>query len=116
MGVKPSLLAYLGRRVLVRVDRPLGSVHPRHPDIVYGVNTGELPGTVSGDGHPIDAYLRGWPEPVREVWGTVIAVIVRHDDGEDKLVVARDGTHWTDEEIANATRFQERYFHGTLAR
>lgn len=116
MRVKPSLLAYLGRRVLVRVDRPLGSVHPRHPDLVYPVNYGELPGTVSGDGHPIDAYLLGWNEAVREAWGTVVAVIVRHDDGEDKLVVARDGTHWTDEQIVNAIRFQERYFQTVLAR
>ncbi|MBB6017881.1 inorganic pyrophosphatase [Deinococcus radiopugnans] len=114
--MKPDLRPFLGQRVNVVVDRPLGSAHPRHQDIVYGVNSGELPGTVSGDGHPIDAYLLGWPESVEGVWGTVIAVIVRHDDGEDKLVVARDGTHWTDEEIANATRFQERYFHGTLAR
>ncbi|CAM3352958.1 inorganic diphosphatase [Deinococcus saxicola] len=114
--MKPDLLVFLGRRVLVRVDRPLGSVHPRYPNIVYPINYGELPGTVSGDGHPIDADLLGWPEPVQEVRGTVIAVIVRRGDKEDRRVVARPGTGWTDEEIINATRFQERYFQTALAR
>ncbi len=80
------------------------------------MNHGELPGTVGGDGHPVDAYLLGWDAAVREEWGTVIAVIVRHNDREDKLVVTRDGTRWTDEDIINATRFQERYFRTSLAR
>ncbi|QFP76331.1 inorganic pyrophosphatase [Deinococcus sp. AJ005] len=114
--MKPDLLAYLGRRVLVRVECPLGSVHPPHPNIVYPINCGELPGTVSGDGYPIDAYLLVWPEPIQEVWGTVIAVIVRHDDTEDRRVAARPGTGWTHEEIINATRFQDRYFQTALAR
>ncbi|WP_245593291.1 hypothetical protein [Deinococcus frigens] len=66
------------------MDRPLGSAHPRHSDLVYPVNCGELP--VSGDGHPIDAYPLGWGEPVKEARGIDIAVIVRHDGREDKLV------------------------------
>ncbi|GGL74130.1 hypothetical protein GCM10010840_10280 [Deinococcus aerolatus] len=58
----------------------------------------------------------GWPEPVQEAWGTVIAVIVRQDDLEDRLVVERCGTRWTDEGIIGATRFQERYFRTCPAR
>ena len=112
--MKPDLRPSLGRAVRVVVDRPLGSPHPRHPDIIYPVNYGELPGTVSGDGHPIDAYLLGWHEPVREAQGTVIAVLVRADDTEDKLVVARDGTHWIAEEIFAAVQFQEQFFQTTL--
>ncbi|MDV6373342.1 inorganic pyrophosphatase [Deinococcus arenicola] len=116
MGIKSDLLLDLGWRVYVVVDRPLGSVHPRHPDIICAVHSGELPGNCSGDGHPIDTYPLGWPEPVAGAWGTVIAVIVRHDDRKDKLVVAREGTVWPDEDIANAVQFQERYFQTTLTR
>lgn len=117
----PDLSLYLGQRVRVVVDRPLGSRHPRHPEMIYPVNYGELPATVSGDGQPIDAYLLGWETAIAEAAGVVIAVLERADDQEDKLVVAREGTRWllpelTDEEIMEAVRFQERFFETRLKR
>lgn len=111
---KPDLTPLLGQRVVV--DRPLGSVHPRHPDLIYPVNYGELSGTLSGDGQPIDAYLLGWDGPLTEAEGEVIAVLLRADDAEDKLVVAREGTGWTDEAIWQATEFQERFFRTRILR
>lgn len=114
--MKPDLTPYLNQTVRVVVDRPLGSVHPRHADLVYPVNYGEVPGTLGGDGHPTDAYLLGWDMPVREVRGMVTAVIVREDDREDKLVVVLHGTRPTDEEIMKAVWFQERYFRVRLVR
>ena len=113
---KPDLTPYLGQRVRVVVDRPLGSVHPRWPTLVYPVNYGELPGTVSGDGQPIDAYLLGWDVPLSEAEGTVTAVIVREDDAEDKLVVVSHANGWTDEKIMKAVWFQEQYFRVRLVR
>ncbi len=88
--MKPDLSVWLGQRVRVVVDRPLGCVHPRHPDLIYPVNAGELPGTVSGDGLPIDVYLLGWDIPLTEAIGQVVAVLVRADDDEDQLVVVRE--------------------------
>src|SRR5436190_21300832 len=85
--MKPDLTTYLGKRVRVTIDRPLGSRHPQHADIVYPVNYGYLPNTVSGDGMPIDAYLLGVDEPLAEAEGLVVAVIIRSDDTEDKSVV-----------------------------
>jgi len=111
--LKPDLTPYLGTRVEVFVDQPLGSPHPRYPDLVYPVNYGELPGTVSGDGHPVDAYLLGPEVPVQRASGTVVAVIVR-DDAEDKLVVATEGKAVPAEEIRAKTLFQERYFQTRL--
>ena len=113
---KPDLTPFLGQRVRVVVDRPLGSVHPRHPDLTYPVNYGELPGTLSGDGKPIDAYLLGWDEPLTGAEGEVIAVLLRADDTEDKLVVKRDGTDWTEADIWEAVQFQERFFRTRLVR
>lgn len=115
-GVKPHLTAFLGRTVRVVVDRPLGSRHPRWPDLVYPVNYGELPGTLGGDGQPMDAYLLGWEVPVPEAEGVVTAVILRADDLEDKLVVARPGFTLTDAEIMKAVWFQEQYFDVRLVR
>ncbi|GAA5511970.1 hypothetical protein Dcar01_00684 [Deinococcus carri] len=114
--MKPDLTPWLGQTVRVVVDRPLGTPHPRWPDLVYPVNYGELPGTRSGDGRPIDAYLLGWDRPVREAQGVVTALIVREDDAEDKLVVVPAGTGWSGGEIMKAVWFQEQYFRVRLVR
>ena len=105
-----NLTSYLGTSVRVVIDRPLGSVHPRHPDIVYPVNYGNIPGTSSGDGAPVDAYVLGIDAPVATCTGVVIALIVRADDVEDKLVVAPPGRHFSRDEIAAAVAFQEQFF------
>jgi len=112
--MKPDLTVHLGRLVHVVVDRSLGSVHPRHLDIRYTVNSGELPGTVSGDGAPIDVYLVGWDVPLREVDAEVVAVVVRANDDEDKLIAVPPGTTWRAEELERAVRFQERFFESTV--
>ena len=92
------------------VDRPLGSRHPRHPDLAYPINYGFVPGTVSGDGMPVDAYLLGVDEAVNQAEGVVIAVIVRADDVEDKLVVVPAGELFTAAQIMERASFQERFF------
>ena len=43
-----DLTPFLGQPVTIIVDRTLGSRHPRHSDIVYPVNYGFLPNTISG--------------------------------------------------------------------
>ena len=107
--VRPDLQEYLGREVTVTIDRPLGRRHPEH-DLRYPVNYGHLPGTTSGDGEAIDAYVLGIAEPVREAVGIVVGVVLRADDVEDKLVVAADGRRYSADEIAALVAFQERYF------
>ena len=49
---------YLGKEVVVKMDRPLGSKHPKH-GFIYTVNYGFIPGTISGDGEELDAYVLG---------------------------------------------------------
>src|SRR5256885_15333734 len=102
--MRPNLSAYLGKRVSLVIDRPLGSRHPREPDMVYAVNYGCIPSTVSGDGHPVDAYLLGVKEPVEQAEGVVIALVIRADDVEDKLVVAPEGQRYSVEQIAEMVR------------
>lgn len=105
-----NLNEYLGREVYIVIDRPLGSVHPKHSDIVYPVNYGYIPDTVSGDGEEIDVYLLGVSVPVRDFSCKIIAVIERSDDNENKLVAAPEGITFTAEEIKSLTYFQEQYF------
>lgn len=89
------------------MDRPLGSTHPRQPDLVYEVNYGYVPGTRAPDGEPVDAYVLGPRAPVARFAGHVVAVVLRADDIEDKLVVS-DRT-WAEPDIVDRIRFQERH-------
>lgn len=100
----------IGKSVTVTVDRPLGSVHPKHPDIYYPINYGYIEGIIAPDGEEQDAYILGVEIPVEHFTGTVIAIIHRHDDVEDKWVVAPAGMVFTKEEVKAATHFQEQYF------
>ncbi len=100
----------LGKIVRVTIDRPLGSAHPKYPDLVYPLNYGYIEGVPGGDGEPQDAYVLGMDKPILEMVGTVIAVIHRNDDSEDKWVAAPSGTHFSIAEIKKLTDFQEKYF------
>ena len=106
----PEVSALLGSMVKVIVDRPLGSYHPRHPDLYYPVNYGYVPGVLAPDGEEQDAYILGIAEPLEEFMGKVIAVIHRFDDVEEKWVVAPEGMRFSAEEILATVAFQEQYF------
>ncbi len=100
---------YMGKEVNVAIDRPLGSKHPEF-DMIYELNYGFVPNTVSGDGEEIDVYVIGEDKPLQEFTGMVKAVIIRHDDHENKLVVTHPDYEFTKQEIEQKTRFQEQYF------
>lgn len=100
----------IGSIVKVTVDRPKGSRHPEHGDIVYPVNYGYVEGITAPDGEEQDAYILGVNMVVKEFTGRVIAIIHRFDDIEDKWVVAPEGMNFTPEEIESAVHFQEKYF------
>ena len=101
---------FLGRHLTIVIDRPLGSVHPEHPDLRYELNYGFVPGIPAPDGENLDAYVIGVNKPVRRFTGTVIAVIHRKNDTEDKLVVAPSGMVAYEPMIAEAVHFAEQYF------
>ena len=106
---------YLGKIVNVKIDRPLGSLHPKH-GFVYPVNYGYIPGTVSGDGEELDAYVLGEHKPLEEFQGKVIAINHRLNDDDDKLVVMQDGRNYTDDQIRALTEFQEQWFKSEIIR
>ncbi len=107
---------FLGQRVNVRVDRPLGSRHPRHHDIVYPVNYGYLPGTLAPDGEALDAYILGVDVALEMFRGRAVAVIHREDDDDDKLVVVPEDFTPADTQIMDAVRFQEQFFRSSVVR
>lgn len=107
---KALAASFLGQIVEIKIDRPLGSVHPKHLDLIYPVNYGFIPGVFGGDGEEMDVYLLGVDGPVFKSSAQIIAVVHRLDDEEDKLVGAPVGTHFTKAEIEKSVAFQEQYF------
>ena len=106
---------YLNKIVTVKMDRPLGSKHPKH-GFIYPVNYGFIPNTISGDGEELDAYVLGQHEPLDEFTGRVVAIIHRTNDDDDKLIVMQDGCNYSDEQIRALTEFQEKYFESIIYR
>lgn len=104
----------MGEIVKVIVDRPMGSKHPNHEDMIYPINYGYIEGIIALDGEEQDAYILGADKPLDAFTGEVIAVIHRFDDVEDKWVVVPKGQKFTAEEIRRQTEFQEKYFQSEI--
>ena len=113
-----KLFPVLGTIVTVTVDRPIGSTHPEHPDMVYPVNYGYVEGVAAPDGEEQDAYILGVDTPVEKFTGMVVGVICREDDIEEKWVVVPENMAGTEIcwecNIMHAVDFTEKYFKSKL--
>jgi len=107
---------YLGATVNIKIDRPIGSKHPKY-GFVYEVNYGFVPNTQAPDGEEIDAYVLGVDKPLKESTGKCIAIIHRTNDDDDKLVVVpKNLIGMSDKEILKAVDFQEKWFKHIIIR
>ena len=112
----PDYSQIIGKTVVGKIDRPLGSRHPRPPEMVYPINYGYVEGVMAGDGAEQDVYVFGTDQPLKEFEGSVIAVFHRFDDVEDKWIVSLGGADVSDEKIMGDINFQEQFFYGKLYR
>lgn len=110
-----NLINYLNQNIKVKIDRPLGSKHPKH-GFIYPVNYGFVPDTISGDGEELDCYVLGVFEPLNEFTGKCIAIIHRINDNDDKLIIVPEGRNFSNKEIEILTEFQERFFKHEIIR
>lgn len=106
--------SYLGKTVNIKIDRPVGSIHPEHPELVYPVNYGYIPDVFGGDGEEIDVYLLGVDVPIEEYTARIIGIVHRHNDTEDKLVAAPEGLDFDENKISKSVSFQERFFESKI--
>ena len=107
---KQQVKSYLGKTVHIKMDRPIGTEHPKHPGLLYPINYGYIPGVYGGDGEELDVYLLGVDVPVEEYTARIIGIVHRHNDVEDKLIAAPEGMIFTAEEMTQAVHFQEEYY------
>lgn len=106
---------YLNKDITVKIDRPMGSKHPKH-GFIYPVNYGFVPNTISDDGEEIDCYVLGIFEPVETYTGKCIAIIHRLNDNDDKLIIVPKDSNFSDDAIRALTDFQEHYFESVIIR
>ena len=107
---KALVNSYLGKNVTVKIDRTVGSAHPKHPDLFYPVNYGHIPGVIGGDGEALGVYVLGANEPLDEFTGRIIAIVHHENDAADKLVAAMHGISFNKAVIAEAVAFQEQNY------
>ncbi|NLY20859.1 MAG: inorganic pyrophosphatase [Tissierellia bacterium] len=100
----------IGNEFTAIIDRPIGYIHHDYPNTVYPINYGYIEGIIAGDGMYQDVYILGVEHPITNFTGTLIAIIKRINDCEDKWVLAPIDTVFTEETIRNAVHFQEKYF------
>ncbi len=111
---KALVKSFLGKTVDIKIDRPIGSNHPKHPGLIYPVNYGYIPHVLGGDGKELDVYLLGVDIPVKEYTARIIGIVHRHNDVEDKLVAAPEGFSFDQKQISEAVHFQEQYFESEI--
>jgi inorganic pyrophosphatase len=105
----------LGKKVKVTIDRQLGTKHPMW-EWSYEVNYGYIEGTLAPDGKELDAYVLLVNKPVSEFNGTVVAIIHRTNNDDDKLVVIPDRESITDQQIETMTAFMEKWYKHVIVR
>lgn len=112
-----EIKSFIGQMVELKFDQPAGSSYSGHDwTITYPINYGYVPGTVSGDGEELDAYLLGVTTPQDKFKGRCIAIIHRTNDDDDKLIVVPDGQNFSDRQIREMTYFQEQFFESIIWR
>ena len=111
---KALVKSYLGKTVNIKIDRPIGSIHPKHPGLIYPINYGYIPNVLGGDGEELDVYLLGIDVPVEEYTARIIGIVHRHNDVEDKLVAAPEGFNFDQNKITEAVHFQEQYYESEI--
>ena len=107
---------FLGKKVKLQFDQPVGSSYAPHNIASYPINYGYVPGVLAPDGDDLDAYLLNVNEPLDEAEGICIAIVHRLNDDDDKLIVVTEGTQLTDEEMIKQVLFQEHLYKGVIVR
>ena len=113
---KTKATDFLNKEIEVTIDRTLGSKHPKY-GFSYPINYGFIQNTKAPDGEEIDAYVLFVDKPIKKFTGLCVGIIHRTNDNDDKLVVVpKDRSNVSDNEISEQVMFQEKYFESVIIR
>jgi len=85
--------AVLVRSHAATVDRPMGSLHPRHADMIYPRDYGYQQGTAVGDGSGIGGWLRSRGDTALVAIACTVAL--RKRDAEMTLLLRAQRTRFS---------------------
>lgn len=102
--------AFLGKEVLIKIDRKVGTPHPKHKAIIYPINYGYIEGEFALDNEELDVYLLGVDKPVDAYIGTIIGYVKRYNDIENKLIMIPNGFQYSQSKIKSIIHFQEQFY------
>lgn len=105
--IRKKLEQMIGQNVEVYIDRAIGSVHPKHNDIIYPINYGYIKEIIAEDNEYQDVYVLGENSKIDYCMGIVITVVERENDLEDKLIVTTNEQSYTIDEMKKSVDFQE---------
>jgi inorganic pyrophosphatase len=101
----PSSYEYLEKILDIKINKPCGTKHPEN-GYIYPVNYGYVKNKLNEEDKNLDCYILGEFIPLQEFTGKCIAVIHNLNE-EDKLVVAKEGKVYDDNQIRALTEFQQ---------
>ena len=107
---KALVKSYLGKTVTIKIGKPIENVHPKHPELVYPIQSGYIPHVFGSDGEELGVYLLGVEVPVEEYTASMIGIVHRHNDVKDKLIAAPEELNLDENKILESVGFQERYY------
>lgn len=102
---------YIGQEISVLIDRPKGTKHPDYPMLIYELNYGYVPGTISRDGEEIDCYLLDIDFPTDKAKRLCIGLVMRADGDHKLIIVSNPLRECSINMIWNKVSFQEKYFY-----
>ena len=107
---KVKVSDYLGKHVNLKIDRPLGSKHPKY-NFIYPLNYGDVSKTIEMMEKNQMCIYQEFFEVVDEYkQGKVLSYIHRINDNADKLIVVSDNCNYMNNQIRALIEFQERFF------
>ena len=67
----------------ITIDRPMGSAHPLHGEIIYPIDYGYVNGTLGTDGEEVDIFVG---TASNGLVGAILSTDLQKDDRECKLI------------------------------
>ncbi|MNT24200.1 hypothetical protein D3C72_1596630 [compost metagenome] len=93
---------------VMKKDKNIGTSFP--------INFGVIPDVLDGDGKKLECYIVGTENIKNEFTGKCIAVLHKFDNTEDKLIVTQSDKNFSDNEIREILKFQEKNYLNEIIR
>ena len=101
----------IGKKYHIFIDRTIGSIHPKHPEIIYPINYGYIKDLIGGDGEEQDVYVIDSTVAKEEEDVKIIALVFRQNDNETKWIgVSKENNLYNNKEIFDSIFFQEQFY------